>query len=709
MTRTITLFRNGFLLAALAAFPFTSTHAQSGGECGANGGSTLMHYGPECLVNGQAIISGTPNGNAIVPEGFTTAYLLSRTNGLILEQVGPTPSFQVTTADVWRIHTLVFNPLTFDPSSIAFGTTTGYNLAAQFTQTGGPICAAISFSVYGSKTEECDEPCEAFASPVSIDSTTVCLTDGQATLTAGPDGQHVVPAGFEVRYVLSRTNGLIIEQFSETPGFTVNSVDVWRIHSFVYDPNTFDLGTVTLGQTSVYDLYPEFIPGGGSICASLVLNGAFVKTGECKAPCEADAGGLTAEQPDLCLTDGMAVATALPDGLAIVPDGSEMAYLLVQDNVILQANDSPVFTIGALGQFRIHALVFDPATFDMALLVLGESTLADVAAHFAQEGGGLCGDLDMVGTLFQVADCTVPCEADAGAMVGGGQTVCLENGIADLVAASYGDTLVPTGYTMGYLLSEGGSLVLMGWSDGPTFPVDHAGEYRIHALVHDNLTLDLDAILWGTTTVLDLNDLIIQGGGTICAGLDVLGASFTVEECAPPCDGGSDSTITVCYTDPPFQMLDFLGGEPCPGGTWTNPANPQVSGTFNPASDAAGVYTYTVIGTDGTVYTAMLTVNVFECPDGTIDPDAGLTEEEMHESGPALWPNPADGLLHVALPPGTYALSYVMLVDASGRAVSLPVVQRSGDELLLDVSNLSSGMWTIRLPGTATHLMRFVR
>lgn len=706
MTRTITLFRNGLLLAALAALPFSSTYAQFGGECGADAGSTLMYYGPDCLVNGQAIISGTPNGDAIVPEGFTIAFLLSRTNGLILEQVGPTPYFQVTTADVWRIHTLVFDPVTFDPSSIAFGTMTGYDLAAQFTQHGGPICAAISFTVYGSKTEECDDPCEAFASPVSIDSTTVCLTDGQATLSAQLDGQHVVPAGFEVRYVLSRTNGLIIEQFSETPSFTVNSVDVWRIHSFVYDPNTFDLGSVILGQTSIYDLYPQLIQGGGSICASLVISGAFVKTGECKAACEADAGGLMAEQPDLCLTDGMAVATALPDGLAVIPDGSEMAYLLVQDNVIIQVSDSPVFTLGALGQFEVHALVFDPATFDMALLVMGESTLADVAAHFTPEGGGLCGDLDMTGALFQVADCTASCEADAGAMVGSGQTVCLENGIAGLTATSYGDTLIPPGYTMGYLLSEGGSLVLLEWNDEAAFSVDHVGEYRIHALVHDNLTLDLDAIPWGTATVLDLHALLIQGGGTICAGLDVLGASFIVEECLPPCDGGSDNTVTVCYTDPPFQMLDQLGGEPCPGGTWTNPANPEISGTFNPSSDAAGIYTYTVIGTDGTIHTAALTINVLECPGG----DLTMGTEEASPEALVLWPNPAEGVLHIALPGAVAWAVQVELFDATGRRVHVGQVERQGGHVVLDVSSLPHGSWAVRvLNGGNTHVARFIR
>lgn len=711
MTRTNTLFRSGLLIVALAAFAVPRAAAQSGGECAAFAGSTLMEYGPDCLQNGHATISGIPNGDAVVPEEFTTAFLLSRTNGLIVEQVGPTPQFEVTTADVWRIHTLVFDPATFDPSDIEFGVTTAYDVAAQFTQAGGPICAAISFTVYGSKTMDCDEACEAFAAPATIDSTTVCLVDGQATLTAQLDGTHVIPEGFEEHYVLSRTNGLIIEQFADVPSFTVNSVDVWRIHSFVYDPATFDMGTVALGVTSIYDIYPQLVQGGGTICANLQISGAFVKTGECPKNCDADAGSLSAEQEELCLIDGMATATALPDGNAQVPEGSGLIYFLTQDGVILAIEEDPSFVITTFGQFRIHGFVYDMASFDPGSIVIGETTV-DALAMALEQDEDLCASLDLDGAYFQVVDCTPTCDADAGAMVGGDQTICLEDGMAVLEAVSFGDTLVPPGFQLVYLLSEGNDLLLQAWSIYPFFAVNHPGEFHIHAFVLDTTTLDLNEIFWTEITILELNAQLLQGGGELCAGLDILGASFTVEYCLPACDGaGNDSTITVCYTDPPFQLFDFLGGAPCPGGTWTTPASPVVTGTFNPASDAAGMYTYTVIGVDGTVSTATVTVNVFECPDEALTPDAGDVADELPEAValPALWPNPADGVLYVSLPAGTYDLSHVMLFDASGRAFSLPVMQRTSDALVLDVSKLATGTWTIRLPGSTTHQVRFVR
>jgi gliding motility-associated-like protein len=61
-------------------------------------------------------------------------------------------------------------------------------------------------------------------------------------------------------------------------------------------------------------------------------------------------------------------------------------------------------------------------------------------------------------------------------------------------------------------------------------------------------------------------------------------------------DPGLDATLTVCSNDAPFDLFSQLGGNPVTTGTWTDPngnplsPNPQ----FNPMTDAAGDYTYTV-------------------------------------------------------------------------------------------------------------------
>ena len=53
---------------------------------------------------------------------------------------------------------------------------------------------------------------------------------------------------------------------------------------------------------------------------------------------------------------------------------------------------------------------------------------------------------------------------------------------------------------------------------------------------------------------------------------------------------GQDTSITVCSSDTAFALVDLLPGAD-PSGTWSN-----ASGWFNPATDVAGVFLYTVDG-----------------------------------------------------------------------------------------------------------------
>ena len=54
------------------------------------------------------------------------------------------------------------------------------------------------------------------------------------------------------------------------------------------------------------------------------------------------------------------------------------------------------------------------------------------------------------------------------------------------------------------------------------------GDYVIHTLVYNPATLDLSSITPGVTTGTDVNALLVQSGGSICASLDVTGAPVNV-------------------------------------------------------------------------------------------------------------------------------------------------------------------------------------
>ena len=73
---------------------------------------------------------------------------------------------------------------------------------------------------------------------------------------------------------------------------------------------------------------------------------------------------------------------------------------------------------------------------------------------------------------------------------------------------------------------------------------------------------------------------------------------------------GTNGTAILCSTGATVQLIDSLGGAPDPGGTWSGPA--AHPGSFNPATDTPGVFTYTVAGPP--VSSATVTVTVVAAP-----------------------------------------------------------------------------------------------
>ncbi|MCB0791557.1 MAG: gliding motility-associated C-terminal domain-containing protein [Flavobacteriales bacterium] len=71
-------------------------------------------------------------------------------------------------------------------------------------------------------------------------------------------------------------------------------------------------------------------------------------------------------------------------------------------------------------------------------------------------------------------------------------------------------------------------------------------------------------------------------------------ATLSITVLAAP-NAGSNGSVTVCSLDPPFDLIDELGGTPQPGGTWVGPGGPS-TGTYTPGTSLPGVYTYTVTG-----------------------------------------------------------------------------------------------------------------
>ncbi|WP_299335903.1 T9SS type A sorting domain-containing protein [uncultured Psychroserpens sp.] len=504
-------------------------------QCTADAGTMSTDMANVELSNGSATITATADGNAVIPEGYVQAFVLTQGEDLVILGAGGEPSFEVTEAGDYTIHSLVFNPDTLDLSIVQPGVTTGFDVFGLLIAGGGEICASLDVAGASFKVDE--EQCTADAGTMTTDMANVELSNGSATITATADGNAVIPEGYVQAFVLTQGEGLIILGAGGEPSFEVTEAGDYTIHSLVFNPDTLDLGIVQPGVTTGFDVFGLLIAGGGEICASLDVAGASFKVDE--EQCTADAGTMSTDMANVELSNGSATITATVDGNAVIPEGYVQAFVLTQGEglIILGAGGEPSFEVTEAGDYTIHSLVFNPDTLDLSIVQPGVTTGFDVFGLLIAGGGEICASLDVAGASFKVDE--EQCTADAGTMSTDMANVELSNGSATITATVDGNAVIPEGYVQAFVLTQGEGLIILGAGGEPSFEVTEAGDYTIHSLVFNPDTLDLSIVQPGVTTGFDVFGLLIAGGGEICASLDVAGASFKVDEEKCTADAGT--------------------------------------------------------------------------------------------------------------------------------------------------------------------------
>lgn len=120
-----------------------------------------------------------------------------------------------------------------------------------------------------------------------------------------------------------------------------------------------------------------------------------------------------------------------------------------------------------------------------------------------------------------------------------------------------------------------------------------------------------------STTVGSTNATISVIAQNAC-GVQALPRSETITVTAPPY-AGIDGNLAICSNAAPFSLSIGLQGTPDMGGVWRRNGVP-VSGIYNPAIDAPGVYTYTVSGTGPCPdVTASVTVSETQAPNAGVN------------------------------------------------------------------------------------------
>jgi len=93
-------------------------------------------------------------------------------------------------------------------------------------------------------------------------------------------------------------------------------------------------------------------------------------------------------------------------------------------------------------------------------------------------------------------------------------------------------------------------------------------------------------------------------------------------------DPGTNGTITLCDSDPSINLITVLGGTPDNGGTWSGPSFLIGGdlGTFNPATDDGGIYTYEVTAGSCPALSAQVQVTLLPEPDPGVSSSATVCE-----------------------------------------------------------------------------------
>jgi hypothetical protein len=506
-------------------------------DCTADAGTLTADVNPVQLAGGSATISATEDTAPTVPADYEVVYVLTSGTGLVIEDIGASPSFEVTSSGLYTIHTLVAeldnpnDPNYLDAANIVVpGVTTGFDVLALVASEG--LCASLDATGASVTVEDCG----ADAGSLTADVNPVQLAGANVSISATENIAPTVPANYEVLYVLTSGAGLIIEDAGTSPSFEVTAAGLYTIHTLVAettdttDPNYLDLNVIEFGTTPASAVI-DIVTNNG-LCAALDVAGAPINVEDCTA----DAGTLSADASPVQLAGASVTISATQNAAPTVPANYEVLYVLTSGAglIIEDAGTSPGFEVTAAGLYTIHTLVAettdttDPNYLDLNVIDFGTtpaSAVLDIVTN-----NGLCAALDVTGAEVNVEDCT----ADAGSLTADATPVELESGSATISATQATAPTVPANYEVVYVLTSGTGLVIEQTGAAPSFVVTAAGDYTIHTLVaeltdpNDPNFLDTNIINPGVTTGVDVLNFITDNG--LCAALDVPGAPIEVTD-----------------------------------------------------------------------------------------------------------------------------------------------------------------------------------
>ena len=412
--------------------------------CTADAGTMTADETPVVIDGAPVTISATANGDAVVPEGFANAYVLTSGDDLVIQNLGAEPSFEVDMAGLYTIHSFVYdlNDEEAILDAIVFGETTGADALGLIEEAG--LCASLD--VAGAPIDVVPPPpanavCEdaialecnstvmgnnenAFPLPQEIRDATngggtsnvgnalyYTLTVDELTLVSletcidDEEGNFITDFDTDLRVLTGDCeSGFAGEQTFNPESSSAGYVDDFPIGQDEFDcesgefPINFRAGGSFEAQAGV--TYTIVVHGYGESD-----NGNFQLDVTCEPiVCFADAGTMTADETPVVLDGASVTISATANGDANVPEGFANAYVLTSggDLVIQDLGEAPSFDVDMTGLYTIHSFVYD---------LEDEEALLDAVEFGVTTGGevlglieelGLCASLDVDGAPIDV-------------------------------------------------------------------------------------------------------------------------------------------------------------------------------------------------------------------------------------------------------------------------------------------------------------------
>ena len=247
------------------ALPATDQIVDGSGNIYLNGALPAGDYciqvtdGNGCAAGSECFTVGAPDPLIIDVAVFPTT--CSQGGSINLTPTGGSGSYSYDWSD------LAGNNDPQNRIDLAFGT---YGV----TVTDNNSCTAVMDNIV--VANGCTN-CTADAALLSADSTNICFSGSPIIISASQNGPFGIPAGFQKLFILTTGVSLDILQTGIDGEFEVNALGTYRIHSMVYDPSTLD----PTSYSNALDLNADLLQGGGTICASLNVNGVVITLVNC--------------------------------------------------------------------------------------------------------------------------------------------------------------------------------------------------------------------------------------------------------------------------------------------------------------------------------------------------------------------------------------------------------------------------------------------